>query len=138
MYFLGYDEQVIEFSGSEKRKARKEHTCYECHEVIPVDDYYWHFYGKWDGKFVAWNACFGCQRDWDRVVDIYCNNGQLGAFALYGRIVEAVEDAFHMGFLQEDDPLVLKWLDTKKLESEEITEKKKAILQMKIHSSPLF
>jgi len=42
------------------RKARKPHTCCECHEVINIDDHYQYSSGVWDGEPGDYKQCLGC------------------------------------------------------------------------------
>jgi len=43
-------------------KARKEHKCCECHEVIKVGDIYELAKGRWDGDWRSYHTCLRCSR----------------------------------------------------------------------------
>jgi hypothetical protein len=42
------------------RKARKEHTCCECHRTITIGEYYEYVSGCWDGYFSKYKTCLDC------------------------------------------------------------------------------
>lgn len=49
-----------EFHSVSVSKARKEHRCEECHQVIPVGSYYQKVAGKYDGDFFSIKTCMVC------------------------------------------------------------------------------
>jgi hypothetical protein len=42
------------------RRARKEHQCYECREVIPAGASYEYCSGIWDGRADSFKTCLSC------------------------------------------------------------------------------
>lgn len=42
------------------RKARKEHWCFECHDMIRVGDVYVYQSGVWDGRPDSFRTCVTC------------------------------------------------------------------------------
>ena len=43
------------------RKARREHTCCECHQVIKIGEKYHLLKGCWEGKWDEYKTCIDCQ-----------------------------------------------------------------------------
>lgn len=54
------DGDTRECSTSTVRTARKDHRCYECHEVIPKGSRYEYASGIWDGSPSAFKTCLSC------------------------------------------------------------------------------
>lgn len=74
-----------EFFRSETRKARKQHKCAECGDVIPVGALYDSIGGKYEGEFWSQKICKLCHevaRAW------YCGG------IIYGNIWEDIEYTF--------------------------------------------
>lgn len=44
----------------QKRKARKNHTCYECRGLIQKGESYMYYKGLWDGDFCEFKHCLDC------------------------------------------------------------------------------
>ncbi len=56
-----YDDcEPYEFESSCWHRARKEHKCSACHEVILRGDRYWKFVGKFDNTMDTVNHCARC------------------------------------------------------------------------------
>jgi hypothetical protein len=71
--YCDYDPPA--FCNVEKRKARKEHQCYECRAVIPAGDTYEHTRGKWEGDISVFKVCALCLelRQWAKIsVPCFC------------------------------------------------------------------
>ena len=51
-----------EFFALNFRRARKEHRCCECGEVIPIGTQYEYISGKWCGDFETFKTCPTCAR----------------------------------------------------------------------------
>lgn len=115
MYWYGSDENIPEFLKKEERKARKEHECCECGEIIPIGAKYLYFVGKWPDPvwgepfFDSYKMCLSCDRDWQAVINVFKKNGERDACVILMWLKEAIENALECGFLREDDPLVLRW-----------------------------
>lgn len=95
------------------QSARKPHTCYECRRVIEKDTAYIHIYGVSEerGHSYQWGVdlCEACARDWQAVRNLPEDwNWEL--CDCFGQLAENIETAFCAGILEEDDPLVLRWL----------------------------
>jgi hypothetical protein len=54
------DGDMPEFSSSQEVKARKDHKCCECGDVIPRGTVYERFSGKWDGTVQTYRTCLAC------------------------------------------------------------------------------
>ncbi len=52
--------------------------------------------------------CAGCYIDWELILDIYFENGELPS-VVYCELKKAVEEAFLFGWLEESDFLIHKW-----------------------------
>jgi hypothetical protein len=50
------------------RKARKLHTCCECHEAINIGDHYQYSSGVWDGGPDSYKQCLGCGEIFEAVI----------------------------------------------------------------------
>jgi hypothetical protein len=61
-----YDEpQIYE---KHIRKARKDHQCCECNEIIQVGQRYEHVKALWDGSFGEFKTCLICSRIRDDMI----------------------------------------------------------------------
>lgn len=63
------DDDAPEMMTESTPKARKDHTCCECREVIPRGERYHLVSGKWDGNFDTFRTCRRCCFDRNRVVE---------------------------------------------------------------------
>lgn len=57
------DYEMPAVYAEEKRKARKEHKCFECRKIINKGDTYYHHSGCWDGSFSHYKYCERCNKD---------------------------------------------------------------------------
>lgn len=57
---LSYGDEGPRFSNTTTPKARKEHQCCECREVIPIGATYEKTVGNWDGNFETYLTCLSC------------------------------------------------------------------------------
>ena len=57
-----YDGESPEFFNKQELKARKEHRCCECSELIHIGEKYEYIVGKWDGEFDYFHTCLICAR----------------------------------------------------------------------------
>lgn len=145
---------VIYSKCNDKPTARKEHKCCECGETIKIGEKYSYFGGLWvddyhtyGGKhFKMYATCFKCEKDWDEILDVYWKNENSDAGRVYGgKLGEAIQDAYDLGYLTETDRLVNEWLDIwpevdpENLSPEERKnyEREEAVAQMRVHSAPL-
>ena len=64
-------DEVADFYKKSFPKARKEHICCECREVIEKGQKYQLFTGKWGGEFGTFKTCMACAAIRKR----YCPNG---------------------------------------------------------------
>jgi hypothetical protein len=51
---------MSDFGNTAKHKARKEHRCEWCGEVILKDTMFWQFTGRWEGEFQNWRMHEEC------------------------------------------------------------------------------
>lgn len=58
LYFDDFD--AASFYCRETRKARKAHTCFECHRTIQPGEHYEVVSGKWDGSISTYHTCAEC------------------------------------------------------------------------------
>jgi hypothetical protein len=117
MYWEDIDEeQVFKVFRKDNPNARKGHECCECREIIPAGAKYFYIVGKWhyssqpEGFFETYKMCLSCDRDWKTVIAAFQENGEKDACIAFGKLREAIEDAFKCGFLRVDDPPVRRWL----------------------------
>lgn len=54
------DLEPPEFICVSLKKARKNHKCCECGEIIPAGNQYQYISGKWDGDFLTFKTCATC------------------------------------------------------------------------------
>ena len=64
-------DEVAEFCDESYPKARKEHICCECREVIGKGRKYQLITGKWEGEFGTFKTCMACAA----IRKHYCPNG---------------------------------------------------------------
>lgn len=57
-----YDGEAPEFYRIDIVKARKEHRCCECSDMIKPGDVYERISGKWDGEVYTCKTCVVCSR----------------------------------------------------------------------------
>ena len=69
-------------------KARKEHQCCECHNVIYKGESYFRLAGVWSGSFDHYKICSGCEtlRELLR---------EEGIETFYGGLFECMEESDH-------------------------------------------
>jgi len=152
MYWENCTERVVLESKCNTRPiARKEHRCCECGKTIKKGERYSYLGGLcrdeyyYSQCFAMFKTCLKCEKVWDEILKILHDNRNTDAIRVYGLLEEAIEYAYDMGYLTEEDPLVNEWLDiwpeeTLKdlsLEEKEIHEKKEAFVQMVAYSVPL-
>jgi len=64
-------DEMAEFCNEFYPKARKEHICCECREVIKKGQKYQLFTGKWEGEFGIFKTCMA----YAEIRKHYCPNG---------------------------------------------------------------
>ena len=69
------------------RKARKEHSCFECSEVIFKGDDYFRIAICGDGSWQNLNLCEYCKHDWDFVFSL----GKCGAYGELKEIFTSID-----------------------------------------------
>lgn len=97
--------------------AKKKHTCCEHKEPkIAVEEKYVRIAGMWRHEadyggryFMAHKLCLRCEGDWETVLKIFQESGEGDACIVYGRLKEAVWDAYECEYIQGDHPLIQKW-----------------------------
>ena len=84
-------------------RARKEHECCACDEVVRVGDLYHYAKGKWDGDFDTFKHCARCWRLFALLNDLRPGEVALGLDC--GEIYDgAPEDPMHiMAFMTVDE-----------------------------------
>jgi hypothetical protein len=116
MYWEDIEEQVFKVFRKKEQKATKGHECCECRKKIPAGAKYLYIVGRWryssqlEGFFDKYKMCLSCDRDWKMVIAAFQENGEKDACIVFGRLREAISDAFECGFLRADDPLIRRWL----------------------------
>ena len=68
-------------------KAKKEHCCCECGEIIKPGQKYQRVVGSWEGDFSSFATCATC----DNIREHYCPNG-----SIFGGLAEAIQNC--LGF----------------------------------------
>jgi len=53
------------------RKARREHKCCECGQIIKIGDRYHLFKGCWEGRWGEYKTCMECDEIKDEVLSLY-------------------------------------------------------------------
>ncbi|MFH1820430.1 MAG: hypothetical protein ABH805_00690 [Candidatus Nealsonbacteria bacterium] len=133
MYCDNYFDQIVILFRDEKPTARKNHECCECGIVILKGEKYWYVFGVWQdygssSQPNSYKTCLECERDWIEILRVFHENREARAHIVFEMLSEAIQDAHDAGFLQKDDRLVREWL---------VTEDEKAVMQMRVHSTPL-
>ena len=114
----GFDGDGPECSVEKTRKARKQHTCCECHLPIPVGAQYVHTSGIWDGEPSTFKQHVECHRLLRMIWDEYC--GGEGMW-LFGSLLEEIEEYEDEDTEAQDDegepvefpePVVIDRMDT--------------------------
>ena len=59
---VSIDEMTAEIYNETFPKSRKEHTCCECRETIPIGVKYNKVEGLWDGSFNTYKTCMFCYK----------------------------------------------------------------------------
>lgn len=154
MYYTPYEDQHIYPSWESQPKARKEHTCCECQETIPIGAYYKCIagvLGRWwekDKQFVSHKVCLKCVKDWEEIIGVFLENHYGTAFIVYGLLREAIKESLMQGWLDFHSPLLQRWkridsglfrewIDTPEEEGG-ATERELAFAQMQRYSQPFF
>lgn len=79
-------------------KARKDHRCIECREVIPPGAYYHRDKGLWEHGWDCYDTCLTC----GRIREDYCSHGYT-----YGELGEAIQECLGFDYVTgetfEDD-----------------------------------
>jgi hypothetical protein len=120
------DERLV-VENEKKVKARKEHKCCECGKIIKIGEDYHYFFGIWEdydcGRFVGeYKTCLECERDWDKILEVFRRNGEEDAFRVFTCLGNAIQDALGLGFLRKNNALVKRWIpiiDKKRIELEQ-------------------
>ena len=93
-----YDGEFAEVYHFENRRARKEHTCCECHEPIKKGDNYEYYTGLYDGIWSSYKTCNTCAS----IRDQMCCDG-----FEFGRLSETIWEALGIDYVtgecDEDD-----------------------------------
>lgn len=98
------------FSDERRYTARrKAHTCLECKGTIAIGTEYCYLVSKWDDGFSNSRLCLGCREDWRRVLDIIYEAEREACWCL-GELGARISYCVEMGYLEENDPLAVKWL----------------------------
>jgi hypothetical protein len=79
------DDDPASFYETRKPRARKEHRCGECREVIRPGDLHEYVVGLWDGHFDSHRTCLSCVEIRDH---FQCNGW------LFGQLWEDLESNF--------------------------------------------
>lgn len=79
-----------------KRKARKEHKCCECHDIIPKGETYIYSSGIWDGEPNSYKTCLSCEA----VRNEYMMS--TGETVCFGYLSEAIADTLYRDFGPKD------------------------------------
>ena len=77
------DGEPAEFSTTMFVRARKPHTCVECHRLMPVGERHEVETGKWDGWMGTYRTCLSCQE----IRQEFCCDGWT-----YGALWEHIEE----------------------------------------------
>ena len=87
---------IAEFYKKSILRARKNHICNECSEVIVKGSMYEKITGKWDGEIITHKTCIPCTR----VRSNYCPNG-----SIMGELREHLEECIGFDYTEvpEDD-----------------------------------
>lgn len=102
------------FWRTDKPRARKEYRCGECKRTIPVGTKHVYACGVTQGdtdyrpRFWSFRMCIQCEKDWDKITDIFYT-AERESCICYGELAEVIDRAVDLGYLEEDDPLVLAW-----------------------------
>ncbi len=93
--FISCDCSVDDGEGAEVwsviwRKARKRHSCCECHRRIRPREKYELCSGKWDGEWSNFKTCLGCVR----IREHLAPNGHY-----YGHLAEAVKECIGFNYV---------------------------------------
>ena len=84
-------DEMAELCDESYPKARKEHICCECREVIKKGQKYQLFTGKWEGEFSAFKTCIACAA----IRKHYCPNG-----AVFGELRNHLIDCLRFDYLE--------------------------------------
>ena len=72
MSICDWDSEAPSFFRETWVKARKEHKCCECGEVIKNGDEYQYIAGSWEGDLSTFKTCERCADLRDALVEIVC------------------------------------------------------------------
>jgi len=87
-------EQGPDFCTIKIVTARKEHTCGECHEIIPAGAQYEYVAGCWEGRFDTHKTCIPCKRFRD---EHFCDG------FYYGMVWEDATETFRHMYSNDED-----------------------------------
>lgn len=91
-----YDDcEMPEFFSERIPKARKEHSCCECHKKIRIGMVYWNFTAKWDGAVQTFRQHIECR-------DACFMTQELGYCIPFGDLRSFIRDRIYD--YQEDRP----------------------------------
>ena len=66
------DYEMPSFFREKFVRAKKQHKCCECHQVINIGDTYQYVIGKWDGEVQIYKSCEKCANLRDSLNDVSC------------------------------------------------------------------
>lgn len=110
MYWRDYLDVYAEFWREKEVMAKKEHTRYECKEKILIGDRYLYFVLKSELGFDTYKICLRCKKNWADLIAVFEEKGDIYISSVYGCFLEALEEALDEGFLDEEHPLVKRWV----------------------------
>lgn len=115
------DEYRVIFSREGMRKARKPHICGECKGEIAKGKVYFYWRGKVAdlcgfGEFTDFKMCLLCYDDWDTICKLLDPNELC---LCYGGLGKNVWIALDREYIEETDPLAMRWLGDPRVVSHE-------------------
>lgn len=95
----GYDYEPLSVCNVKEVKARKEHTCDECHETIKKGQSYYRWSALFEGSWSNGKRCLPC---WRIGVDYFC--GILGCGTVWEYCWERLGVDLRTGKTREETP----------------------------------
>jgi hypothetical protein len=80
--------EMVEF---QTPRARRQHTCCECHGPIVIGMRYQLVTGRWDGQFESWRTCLRCADLRDRYIQAF--NLRHEELLAFGELMEALQES---------------------------------------------
>ncbi len=108
MYVCNNDRP--EFYEEERRVARKNHECQECHAEIPSGSKYLRWAGKIGYEFISFKLCQRCEQNWEELSDaVYDAVGE--ACLCYGLLKDKISEAMENDHidLERNRNLIERW-----------------------------